>query len=315
MEALGFGCRDMGLVFSISAQIFATILPVLRFGSEHLRDTLLKQVAGGKIVAAHAATEVEAGSDVFSMRTQAVREGDEYLINGSKCFVTNAPEADLFVVFARTKPGTDLFGISAFLVDRDTPGVQVSKAYDKNGLRGSPTGDVFFDNCRIPAIRRLGGEGQGARIFIHSMNWERVGIMCTYVGSMERQLNETIKYARTRKQFGRAIKDYQGVSHKIADMKVRLETARLVGYRAAWSLENEATSGISIESAVAKLVISEAAVQSSLDAMQVHGGLGVMTEAGVERHLRDALPSRVFSGTSEILRNTIANGLGLNVSS
>ncbi len=311
MEALGRGCRDMGLVFSIAAHIYACIVPILKFGSERLKSEYLPRLGSGELVGTHSVTEPEAGSDIFAMTTRARRQGDQYVLDGSKCYATNSPEADLFLVQAVTHPDRGFLGITAFVVDKATQGLSVSRPYKKMGLRTSPIGDVYFDNCVVPETNRLGGEGHGALIFTHSMNWERACLFSAYLGAMERQLEETIAFAKERRQGGRAIKDFQAVNHKIVDMKIRLEASRLLNYKAAWLLDAKPTSGVSADSAMAKAFVSEAAVQSALDAVQVHGGFGIMAEGQVERYLRDAIPSQIFSGTSQIQRNVIAQSLGL----
>lgn len=311
MEALGYGCPDMGLVFSIAAHVYACVVPVLAFGESDLKRRFLPRMVSGELVATHCVTEPEAGSDAYAMKTRAERRDGGYALHGSKCFSSNAPVADLFLVHAVTDPAARFLGLSAFLVEKGTPGLSVSKPYRKLGLSTAPLGDVFLEDCPVPAANRLGREGQGGAIFTHSMNWERACLFAAYLGAMARQLEETIRFAKERRQFGRPIKEFQAVSHRIADMKVRLEAARLLAYRAAWQLDRGADGRPSIDSSIAKLFVSESAVESALDAIQLHGGFGIMAEGGVERALRDAVPGRIFSGTSEIQKNTIARMLGL----
>lgn len=311
IQGLGYGCTNMGLAFSMAAHIYACTVPLIRFGSDDLKAKYLPGMGSGKLIATHSVTEPEAGSDAFAMRTRAERRGDHYVLNGTKCFASNAPVADLFVIHAATTPDAGFMGISAFVVERGTPGLSVSKPYKKIGLRTAPLGDIYLEDCHVPISNRLGAEGNGGVIFTHSMNWERTCLFAAYLGAMERQLEETIRYARERKQSQRPIAQFQGVSHRIVNMKVRLEAARWLIYRGAWLLDNEPPSLISMDSAIAKLFLSEAAVESGLDAIQVHGGLGIMSEGNIEKYLRDAIPSRIFSGTSEVQRNTIARVLGL----
>lgn len=312
IQALGYGCPDTGFVFSVAAHLYACTVPLLRFGSAELKRRYLPKMGSGALIGTHSVTEPEAGSDAFAMRTRAVREGDHYVLRGSKCFASNAPVADVFVIHATTAPDAGFMGITAFVVDRDTPGLSVSTPYKKLGLHSAPLGDIFLDDVVVPVANRLGEEGNGGVVFTHSMNWERTCLFAAYLGAMERQLEESISYARERKQSGRRIADYQGVSHRIADMKVRLEAARWLVYRGAWLLDNEPIPLISSDSAIAKLFVSEAAVASGLDGIQVHGGLGIISEGPAETYLRDAVPARIFSGTSEIQRNTIAKALGLS---
>jgi alkylation response protein AidB-like acyl-CoA dehydrogenase len=231
------------------------------------------------------------------------------VLNGRKTFITNAPVADLFVVFATTDPGKGFASISAFLMSRDTQGLSVSLPVEKMGLRTSPMGEVFLDDCEVPKDALLGPSGAGMAIFNVSMDWERSCILAGAVGSMRRQLERSLAYARERKQFGRPIGKFQAVAHRIVDMKLRLETARLLLYRLGWMRGRGRTSPL--EAAMVKLYISECYLRSSLDALQVHGGYGYMAESELEREVRDAVGGRIYSGTSDIQRNIIAGHLGL----
>ena len=307
-EALGYACADLGLVFAMAAHVYACIVPLVKFGSEAQRDRWLTKLVAGDAIAAHATTEPNAGSDIFHMTTRAERRGDHYALTGIKCFTSNAPVADVFIVQAVTDPSKGYFGLSSFVVEKGATGLRVGKPYDKLGLRSAPMADVYLDECVVPATHRIGSEGAGASVFLHSMTWERTCLLAAYVGAMERVLERTIGYAKERTQFGQPIGKFQGVSHRIADMKLRLESARLLMYRAAWSIAEGTDDELS--ASLAKLAVSEAAVASALDAIQVHGAIGT-TSGEIERFLRDSIPARVFSGTSEIQRNTIARALGL----
>ena len=309
MESLGYGCRDNGLLFSLNAQMWSCQLPLVTFGTDEPKARYLPGLSDGSLIGVQAMTEPGSGSDAFSLATTARRDGDGYVLNGSKTFITNAPVADVFVVFATSDPASGLSGLSAFLVDRDTDGLTVTGPVDKMGLRTSPMGDVFFDDCRVPAENVLGEPGAGMMLFSTSMHWERACILAPAVGTMERQLEEAVRYARERKQYGQPIGKFQAVSHRIADMKVRLETARLLLYRLGWRMGRGRVPPL--DAAMVKLYLSECLVQSGLDAIQVHGGAGYMAESEVERDLRDAVGSRIYSGTSEIQRNIIAAQLGL----
>jgi len=244
----------------------------------------------------------------MSLASTAERRGDTWVLNGSKTFVTSAPVADVFVVFASTDPSKGFMGVSAFIVERDDPGV-TTQHISKMGLRTSPMGEVVLDGCTVPEDRLLGNEGQGSAIFNASMEWERACILASYVGAMERQLETCVEYARSRKQFRRPIGKFQSVSNKIADMKVRLETSRLTLYRVAWLKQTDQDAVM--DAAIAKLYLSEAWVESCLDAVQIHGGYGFTTEFELERDLRDSIGGRIYSGTSEMQRNIIASRLGL----
>ncbi len=309
LEGLGYGCRDNGLVFSINAHIWTCAVPILTFGSEEQKRKYLPGLCDGTYVGGNAITEPDSGSDAYALRTLAERQGDYYVLNGSKTFSTNAPVADVLVIFATVDREKGSRGVTAFLVEKDTPGFTVGKKIDKMGVRTSPMGEIFFDNCHIPAENRLGKEGAGMAIFTHSMEWERGFILASAVGAMQRQLETCIRYARERKQFGQSIGKFQLVSSKIVDMKMRLELSRLMLYRGAWM--KESGKSIHMDAAMTKLWISESWVQNSLDAIQIHGGYGFMTEYEVERELRDALGSRIYSGTSEIQRQIIAQFLRL----
>lgn len=308
MEALGHGCTDTGFTFSVAAHLFACLMPIAEFGTEEQKRRWLPALCSGERIAAHGITEPEAGSDALGLRTRAERRGDRYVLSGGKCFTTNAPVADVFIVQAATRPGGGFFGLTAFVVEAGTPGLSVGRRYDKVGLRGSPMADVHFDECAVPVANVLGSEGAGASVFTSSMKWERTCLFATYLGVMRRVLDSTIRYAREREQFGTPIGGFQAVSHRIVDMTLRLESARLMLYRAAAGLA--AGSEDDVAPALAKLAVSEAAVRLGLDAIQLRGALGIL-DGEAETLLRDALPARIFSGTNEIQKNNIARSLGL----
>ncbi len=309
MEALGYGCRDNGLAFSIGAHMWSCEVPIARFGTEAQKRRCLPGLADGSLVGVQAMTEPGSGSDAFAMATTAVAVDGHYVLNGSKTFVTNAPVADLFVVFALSERGGGFGSVSAFLVDRQTPGLTVGEPFKKMGLRTSPMSEVFLDDCAIPAGNLLGRLGSGAAIFNASMDWERTFILATAIGGMQRELERCIAYARDRRQFGQPIGSFQSVSNRIVDMRVRVETARLLLYQQAWRKSRGRTSPG--DAAIVKLHASQCLVESSLDAVQIHGGYGYMTEYEVERQLRDAIASRIYSGTSEMQRTIIARSMGL----
>lgn len=308
LEAFGRGSEDAGLLFSFAAHLFACAMPIAEHASSDLAASMLPRLARGEWIGANAISEAEAGSDVFALKTRARRDGDSYVLDGSKSYVSNAPVADVLLVYAVTEPADGYLGISAFAVPRNTPGVTIGRPFDKVGLTTAPTSTVYFENCRADQL--VGERGQGAMIFNRSMAWERTCLFALYVGRMERQLEDTIEFVKNRKQFKKALSKFQAISHRIAEMKLRLETARLLLYRASWALDQN-TKDATLAASLSKLFISEAAVASGLDAIQIHGGAGVMTETGIDRALRDALPGRIFSGTSEIQRDIIAKALGL----
>ena len=309
LEGFGEGTGDMGFVFSACAHLFACAVPIAEFGNEALRQEIVPRLTSGEWIGANAMTEAEAGSDVSKLQTRAVRDGDDYVLDGAKTFVTNGPVADVAIVYATTDPALGYMSLSAFVVDLDSPGVTRGKPVHKIGLTGSPFGSLYFDNCRVPASRMIGAEGQGSLIFRGSMNAERACLFGAYVGSMQRQLDDVVQYASSRRQFGRAIGKNQAVSHRIADMQLRLDSARLLLYRACWLVDQGQDAMFAVS--LAKLAVSEAAVSSGLDAIRIHGGAGVVEETAVDQRLRDAIPATIFSGTSDIQREIVANRLGL----
>jgi L-prolyl-PCP dehydrogenase len=309
MEGLGYASNDQGLLFSINAHLWTNTIPILEYGTEEQKRKYLPDLSKGQLIGANAATEPEAGSDIFAMRTRAERRGDRYILNGAKTFVTNAPIANLIVAYATLDPALGPMGITAFLVERNTPGVTIGNSLQKMGLRTSPMAEVFFDNCEVPVERRLGREGRGVAVFESAMEWERGCILANCLGVMRRQLEQCICYAQTRKQFGKPIGKYQAVASRIVDMKLRLDTCQPLVYRIG-ALKQQGKPA-ELEAAMAKLYVSECYVKSCLDAIQIHGGYGYMTESGIERELRDAVGSTLYSGTSEIQRNIIAKCLGL----
>ena len=308
MEALGKGCTDTGFAFSVAAHLYACVMPVVEFGTEEQKRHWLPALASGERIAAHGITEPEAGSDALSLRTRAVRDGDRYLLSGEKCFTTNAPVADVFLIQAVTDPDAGFFGLTSFLVEADSPGLTVGPRHDKVGLRGSPMADVHLDEVPVPAAQVLGVVGGGAPVFTSSMRWERTCLFAAYLGGMRRLLDSTVEYVNRREQFGAPIGSFQAVSHRVVDMVLRYESARLLLFRAAAGLDEGSQDETA--PALAKLAVSEAAVQLGLDAVQLRGGLGIM-DGEAEAFLRDALPARVFSGTNEIQKNNIARALGL----
>lgn len=309
MEGLGYGCRDNGLLFALNAQMWAVQHPIGSFGSEEQKQRYLPGLCDGSLIGAHAMTEPDSGSDAYSLTTRAARQDGGYVLNGTKTLVTNAPLADLAVVFATINPELGQWGLTAFVVETGTPGLERGRDIEKMGLRTSLMGELVFQDCFVPEENRLGPEGAGAAVFGASMEWERASILATNVGAMQRQLEECVTYAKNRKQFGQAIGKFQSVSNRIADMAVRLEASRLLLYKVAWL--KSVGQPAALEAAMAKLFLSESFVESSQDAVRIHGGYGYLTEVGVERDLRDAIGGTLYSGTSDIQRLIIANELGV----
>jgi alkylation response protein AidB-like acyl-CoA dehydrogenase len=309
LEALGYGCRDAGLVFSINAHMWTSVIPVWTYGSEDQKRTWLSGLSSGRLIGCHAITEPEAGSDAFAMKASAKSVPGGFVLNGGKTFITNAPVADLIIVFARTSDGVGPFGISSFLIPAGTKGMTVGGGMEKMGLRTSPMAEVLLDDCFVPESSVLGKPGQGGEIFQTSMEWERACIMSSQVGMMRRTLETCIAYARQRRQFGKPIAKYESIADKLANMKIAVDASRALVLRAGWVMDQGRDA--MVESAVAKTFVSEANVRTHMDAVQILGGYGYMTEFEIERSLRDALGGTIYSGTSEIQRRIIARGLGV----
>lgn len=309
MESLGETCDDLGLLFAINAHLWACAIPIQEFGSDAQKARWLRPLAEGRIIGGHGATEPNAGSDIFGLETTATVDGDGWILNGVKSFVANGPVADLFVVYATTDRAKGELGVTAFIVERSAAGVHAEEPLDKMGLRTAPSGILRLEDCRVGPDALLGAVGGGAACFNCSMEWERGAILAMHLGRMQRQLDECVRHARTRRQFGVAIGANQSVANRIVDMKVRLDAARPLVERIG-ALKDAGRNAM-LESAVAKLFVSEAAVASGLDAIQIMGSRGYLRDGGVERDLRDALGARIYSGTNELQRVMIARLLGL----
>ena len=309
MEGLGYGGRDAGLLFSLNAQLWSAAIPLVHFGTDEQKRRWLPGLCDGTLIAANGASEPDSGSDVFALRTRATKLGDRYVLDGTKTFVTNAPVADLIVAYATIDPAQGALGVTAFLVERGAKGVTITREIDKMGLRTSPMAEVVLSDVEVPAAGRLGREGRGVEVFEHSMEFERGSILATSLGVMRRQLERCVDHARTRRQFGQPIGKFQSVANRLVDMKLRLETCRplVYGIGALKDAGKDATT----EAALAKLHVSDCFVKSGLDAVQLFGGYGYTTEYELERELRDAVGSLLYSGTSDIQRNLVARGLGL----
>jgi len=310
LEALGRGCEDGGLVFAICAHVLACVVPVWKHASPTQKQRYLPALCRGDLIAVNAMTEPESGSDAFNMKTRARPDGDGFVITGAKTFSSNGPVADLAVVYAQTDSTKGFMGgVTAFLVETSTPGLIKGQQFSKMSLRTCPIGELVFDDVRVPKEAVLGAVGGGGPIFNQSMEWERACLVAAHVGAMERLLEKAVEYANTRKSFGQRIGQYQAVSHRIADMKVRLEAARLLTYRAASRLET--SKAVGLDAAIAKVFASEALVECALDLVRTLGGYGVMTEYGAERALRDSIAGVLYSGTNDMQRNIIARWVGL----
>ncbi|MDN3259867.1 acyl-CoA dehydrogenase family protein [Streptomyces sp. CSDS2] len=309
VEAFGRACTSTGLVFAASAHLFACTVPVAAFGSAAVKERLLPGLCSGELVAGNAMTEAEAGSDVSRLAVHAERTAGGWLLTGEKSFVSNGPAADVYVTYATTDPDAGHLGVTAFVVERTAAGLTAGEPFGKLGLSACPAGTVTFDGCYVPDEQVLGEEGTGGAVFQHSMGWERACLFAGYLGLMDRLLDRSVEHARTRRQFGHRIGDFQAVSGRVVDMKLRLDSARLLLHRACWEMDRGDDATLSV--ALSKLAVSEGALASAVDAVQLFGGRGYRSEDGIEAYLRDTLPGTIFSGTSDIQRLLIAKELGL----
>jgi alkylation response protein AidB-like acyl-CoA dehydrogenase len=301
-----------GVIMSVNNSLYCHGL--LKFGSEMQKEKFMRPVASGKSIGAYSLTEPMSGSDAGTMKSRAVREGDFYLLNGRKSWVTSGPVADHVVVFMVTDPSRKQKGISAFMVDSNTPGFKCGKKEPKLGIRASATSELIFEDCRIPAENRLGEEGEGFKIAMVVLDTGRIGIASQALGIAEAAYEASRLYASQREAFGQPIGAFQGTGFKIADMRTRIEASRLLIYNAAMAKERSKQTGArySLEAAMAKLYASETAMFVTHQAVQIHGAMGYSKELPVERYFRDAKITEIYEGTSEIQRLVISRSeLGL----
>ena len=309
LEGIGYGCRENGLPFAINSQLWSTQPALDKFGSEAQKRHYLRGLVDGSLIGAFGITEVDTGSDSYALNTTAERVDGGYRLTGTKAYITFAPIADFAVVFAVTDPDVGKWGLTAFVVDTDADGFTVEPVEEKMGLRTTPFGKLSLQDCYVPDEARLGSEGGGMAIFTRAMESERSYIFASQVGRMERQVEECVAYANERTAFGRPIGKNQAVSNRIANMMVRLETGRNLLYKVAW-LEEQGRPLLK-EAAMAKLYLSECFVQSSIDAICIHGAKGYATDFEVERDLRDGIGGLIYSGTNDVQRNIVTQVSGL----
>ncbi|MEL6970716.1 MAG: acyl-CoA dehydrogenase family protein [Bacteroidota bacterium] len=309
MEGFGYGCKDNGLALALNAQMWTVQIIISIFGNSDQKERFLRPMAEGRWLGAHALTEDQSGSDTFNMQTLATKVEGGYILNGEKRLITLGPIADCAMVLASTNPKHGKWGISAFLVELDSEGAVRSPIRKKMGCRTVPFGELTFKDCFVPDKNRLGKEGAGFSVTQQSLEYDRCCILASKLGAMQRQLEEAVAYAQNRQQFGQSIGKFQAVSHRIADMKLRLETSRLLLYKMVWLKQNKLPC--TMEASLLKLQLSESFVASSMDAIRIHGGNGYLTDFEVERNLRDAVGGVLYAGTSDIHRNIIAQLLGL----
>jgi len=304
-EALGEGGADGGLCLAYGAHSFLCSDTILKAGSDEQKKKYLPGLATGELVGAMGLTEPDAGSDAAAIRTRATKDGDEWLLNGTKMFITNGPIADVIVTFAVTDKDAGPMGITAFIVEKDTPGFRVGKVLNKMGVRASKTSELIFEDARVPAKNMLGAEGAGFFVALTALEWDRSALLAPAVGGTKRILAECTKHASVRKQFGRPIIKFQAIQHKIADLRIYYEASRLLLYRVAW--KKDQGRGLNhMEASIAKLYLGEQGVLAASDAVQIFGGYGLMQEYPVERYFRDCKLAAIGGGTSEIQRMIIS---------
>ena len=306
LEEISRADASVGVIMSVNNSLACE--PIYRYGSEGLKEKYLKRLAGGEMLGAYALTEPGAGSDAGALKTSALKNGDEYVLNGSKAFITNGDSCDVMIVYAKTDPeASGSKGISAFVVEKGTPGFEVGKHEDKLGIRGSDCVPITFEDCRVPAGNMLGEEGQGFKIALSTLNGGRIGIAAQALGIAQGALDVSIRYAKERHQFGRPISGFGAIQGFLADMGTSVEAARMLVYRAS-NLRDRGLEHAS-ESAMAKLFASEKAVEVTKLGVQIHGGYGYTKAYPIERFYRDAKVCEIYEGTSEVQRLVIAKGL------
>jgi hypothetical protein len=304
IEALGYGCINNGFVFAVNNHIWVGLNLIQQYGSDVLKSKYLSSMVDGSLIGAIAITEADAGSDAHAMKANVREVDDGYILNGNKMFISNGTIADIFIVFAKM----ELNGrqaITAFVVEKKFDGVTVGKDIEKMGLNSCPMAELTFSDCFIPKENVLGKPGNGDIIMKGALEWERCYEFACHVGAMERVMNHCIEYANQREQFGKDLTAYQAVTHKIADMKMKIELARLMLYKIAWLKDQNKKAYL--ETSIFKLFVSESYIQTCKDAMQIFGAYGYTREYGLEREMRDALACSIYSGTNEMQRNTIYN--------
>lgn len=310
LEAFGRGCEDGGLVFAVAAHLLAGAVPIALLGTAAQKAHYLPSLCSGRRIAALAMTEGASGSDAYALETRADATDEGFRLHGHKRWITNAPVADVFIVGAVTDDDrAGAAGVSAFLVDAAVDGVLPAAAIDMVGLRTAAVGDVELRHVNVPHDALLGRRGGGAAVFQTAMDWERICLFAAHVGTVERLLTQTVRFVKTRRPGGQNLASKQAVSHQLADLKVQLEAARLLVYRAAWQLDRGRSA--TQHASVAKLFTSETLLQTAVTTLRLHGGEGLRHGGPLERAYRDAIAATLYSGTSEIQRNLIAAFLGL----
>ncbi|MFQ5348812.1 MAG: acyl-CoA dehydrogenase [Thermoanaerobaculia bacterium] len=302
IEEISRACASSGVILSVNNSLVCD--PVAKYGSEEQKREFLTPLASGKMLGCFALTEPGAGSDPAAVRTSAVRDGDDYLLNGNKVFITNGTDADLALVFATVDPEKKHRGMTTFLVPADTPGYSRGGHEYKLGVNASGTTELAFEDMRVPARYRLGEEGEGFKVAMTTLDGGRIGIAAQAVGIAQAAFEEALAYSREREQFGRPISDFQAIQHYLADMATELDAGRLLTWKAAWTKDNR--KRYTLEASQAKLYTSEMSQRVTNKALQIHGGYGYIREYNVERYFRDARITEIYEGTSEIQKLVIA---------
>jgi alkylation response protein AidB-like acyl-CoA dehydrogenase len=296
-----------GISLAIAATALGTF-PILLFGSDEQKKKYLPDIASGKKLAAFGLTEANAGSDALSMKTTAMRDGDQYVLNGTKQWITNGENAEIYTIIAKTNPIKGARGLTAFIVEKGTPGFSFGKHEDKMGIRASSTTELIFQDCRVPAANVLSREGMGTVVTITTLNNSRPGVGAQALGIAAGALDDAIKYSRERIQFGAPVSSFQAIQHMLADMGTQIEAARALMYATARTID-AGEKKFSKESAMTKLFCSDVAMKVTVDALQIMGGYGYMREYPMEKRMRDAKITQIYEGTNQIQRNEIALGL------
>jgi butyryl-CoA dehydrogenase len=304
-EALGEAGVDGGLTLAYGAHTFLCADTIYSHGTDEQRKKYIPKLASGEWIGCMGLTEPNAGSDVASMTTTADKKGDTYVLNGSKIFITNGPIADVAVVYAKNQPEKKHAGISAFIVEKDTPGFKSGANLIKMGVSTSQTSELFFNNCEIPAANLLGKEGDGFNMSLQTVEWDRSALLAPFVGASTYMLNQCVEYAKTREQFGRTIGQFQAIKHKIANIRIFGEAARNLVYRIAWCKDQKKPLN-HLEAAVAKLFVGDWSLGPANDAVVLHGGYGYCHEYDMERIFRDSRLAPIGGGTSDIQKMIIS---------
>jgi alkylation response protein AidB-like acyl-CoA dehydrogenase len=308
-EALAYGCENNGLIFSSIAHLLACVSPLSTYGSDDQKDIFLKKMASGQWISANAITEYNAGSDVYNMSSVAVKKGKKYIITGEKKYITNAPVADVLVVYVLTDASKGFFGgVSCFIIRMDNKEIKISKPKEKMGLRTAQMGDIKFNNFEIDEDCMIGKPGSGGQIFSNSMIWERVVVSAFLVGQLDRLLDKTVLFTKRRKLNDKNLFEFRNIQHKIADIKVILNAAKNLVYDAAYTIDTNPKNALQ-RASIAKLYASEQVVNAIKALQEIYGAYGYLTEAGMEREYRDSFASLIYSGTSAIQRNIVAANL------